>query len=84
MVPVVIMKVSYALITTRAHACSVIIADSPCLGLRGVVRVWQLPSGQLLWARTAHSGRIRSMAFDPDGDLLVTGGGEGTVRLWRV
>ncbi len=50
----------------------------------GVVRVWQLPSGRLLWERTAHSGRIRSIAFDTDGDLLVTGGGEGTARLWRI
>ncbi len=39
----------------------------------GVVRVWELPSGRMLWEREAHSGRVRSIAFDAGGDLLVTG-----------
>ena len=49
----------------------------------GRVRVWELPSGRLLWERRAHLGRIRSMAFDSSGELLLTGGGEGIARLWR-
>src|SRR5262249_30541657 len=49
----------------------------------GIVRVWDLPSGQLLWERQAHAGRVRSMAFSADGGLLLTGGGDGLARLWR-
>jgi WD40 repeat protein len=50
----------------------------------GVVRVWDLPSGRMLWERQAHAGRVRSMAFDDSGDLLLTGGGDGVARLWRL
>jgi WD40 repeat protein len=51
---------------------------------RGAIQVWELPSGQMLWQRPAHTGRIRSIAFDDSGDLLVTGGGDGTTQLWQV
>jgi WD40 repeat protein len=50
----------------------------------GITRVWELPSGRLLWERKTHVGRVRSMAFDASGDLLLTGGGDGSTRLWRL
>ncbi|MGC4851872.1 NB-ARC domain-containing protein [Micromonospora sp. DT4] len=50
----------------------------------GVVRVWDLQSGRIAWERKAHSGRIRSVAFDDAGDHLVTGGGEGIVCVWQI
>jgi WD40 repeat protein/transcriptional regulator with XRE-family HTH domain len=50
----------------------------------GIVRVWDLPSGEKIWERQAHTGRIRSMAFNDSGSLLITGGGEGVARLWRL
>ena len=49
----------------------------------GMVRVWDLPSGQKLWERQAHAGRVRSMAFDSGGSVLLTGGGDGMARVWR-
>src|SRR6266536_3871982 len=49
----------------------------------GITRVWDLPSGQKLWEHQAHAGRVRSMAFDSSGSLLLTGGGDGMARLWR-
>jgi WD40 repeat protein len=33
--------------------------------------------------RRAHDGRVRSIAFDASGDLLLTGG-DGLARLWRL
>lgn len=51
----------------------------------GTIRVWDASSTRLICeVQKAHPGRIRSIAFDETGELLVTGGGEGTVRLWRV
>jgi WD40 repeat protein/DNA-binding XRE family transcriptional regulator len=50
----------------------------------GLTRVWDLPSGEMLWEHRTHDGRVRSMAFDDSGTLLLTGGGEGVARLWRL
>jgi len=49
----------------------------------GIIRVWDLPSGEKQWECQAHEGRVRSMAFDASGSLLLTGGGDGRARLWR-
>ena len=35
-------------------------------------------------ALTGHTDRIHSMTFSPDGNTLVTGSYDGTVRLWDV
>src|SRR5260370_29773273 len=49
-----------------------------------IVRTWELPSGEKLWECHAHEGRIRSVAFDDSGGLLLTGGGDGLARLRRL
>jgi WD40 repeat protein len=50
----------------------------------GLVRLWSLPSGRPLWATQGHTGRIRAIGFDASGELLVTGGGDGLVRIWNA
>ncbi|MGH3853725.1 MAG: TIR domain-containing protein [Pseudonocardiaceae bacterium] len=48
-----------------------------------VVTLWELStSSELL--RTAHTRSARSVAFDGEGDMLATGGADGTVRLWAI
>ncbi|MGB3766014.1 MAG: NB-ARC domain-containing protein [Phormidesmis sp.] len=56
----------------------------------GVVHLWATEGpqtsadGQKLDQWTAHSGWVRSLAFVPGKDLLVTGGDDNKLTLWRL
>ncbi len=52
--------------------------DEPAL------RVWDVPSGQLLWQSSTHAGWFRSLRFSPDGTLLAAASTDGALRLWDV
>ena len=48
----------------------------------GTVRIWDARTGQQLQQLTGHAGRVRSVAFAPDGATLASSGGDGSVRIW--
>ena len=37
----------------------------------------------ILWAKGGHSQSINSVAYSPDGQLLVSGSSDRTIKLWR-
>lgn len=48
----------------------------------GVVRAWDLDSGELHYENAAHSQSITDISFSPDGRKLLTASRDGTARLW--
>jgi|GEM_PF-1458688 len=45
-------------------------------------RLWDIATGQLLRVYSGHTAAITSVAFVPDGQKVVTGSLDGTIRTW--
>lgn len=50
----------------------------------GVVRIYDLESGQFVTDCRAHSSAIMSLKFSPDGKQIVSTGIDGLVAIWNV
>src|SRR5438067_8387989 len=51
-------------------------------GLNGMLKLWDLTTGQELRTLRGHAGWVSSVAFAPDGRTAVSGGGDNTLKLW--
>ena len=50
----------------------------------GVVQIWDVATGALVERLRGHSGSVYSVAFTPDGNGLVSGSWDKTLKLWDV
>ena len=50
----------------------------------GVVRIYNLESGQFISDCRAHSSAIMAIEFSPDGKQLVSTGVDGLIAIWNV
>src|ERR1051326_3869578 len=50
----------------------------------GKIELWDVETGKAFGSIQAHSDRIRTLEFAPDGNTLVSGGSDHAVRLWDV
>jgi WD40 repeat protein len=70
------------------YLCSVAVSSDGrylAAGMRcGEVWLWQVPSLQRLWRRSAHVGTVTALAFSPDGRNIVSGSRDGSVRRWSL
>jgi WD40 repeat protein len=47
-------------------------------------RLWDIGTGQELRKFEGHSAAVRSVAFSPDGQVILTGSDDESVRLWET
>lgn len=52
-------------------------------GRDGTIRIWNAATGDELAILRGHEDYVYSLAVSPDGTWFATGGGDGTVRVWR-
>jgi WD40 repeat protein len=50
----------------------------------GVIRLWDVASGDLSQTFSGHAGEIRRLAFAPDGRTLASLGEDNILNLWHV
>ena len=49
----------------------------------GGIQLWDVREGVLLCTLQKHEGKVRSVAFSPDGTRILSGSEDGTVRIWE-
>lgn len=53
-------------------------------GEDSTVKLWDSHSGQLVHGFRGHTGLVSSLAFTSDGQLLLSGSRDGTVKMWSL
>ncbi len=48
------------------------------------IAIWKYPSMQKIATLKGHTSRILYLAEAPDGESIVTGSGDETLRFWKV
>jgi WD40 repeat protein len=50
----------------------------------GVLRWWEVYSGECVRVREAHQGTLQALKVSPDGSTLASCGDDGAITLWNL
>ena len=50
----------------------------------GTIKLWQIPTGNLIRTLTGHRDSVKYIDFSPDGKLLASCSSDGTIKLWQT
>ena len=48
------------------------------------INFWNVRTGELLHSLTGHNSLVNCLAFSPDGQSLISGSGDKTIKVWGV
>src|SRR4029450_12907375 len=51
---------------------------------KGILRLWNVETGQLKVSFKGHTDQVKSLVFSPDDKTLLSGSADRTARLWDV
>jgi len=51
-------------------------------GRDNLLRIWKIPTGELIRTLRGHASHVRSCEFSPDGELLLSAGRDQQIKLW--
>ena len=51
---------------------------------QNAIVVWKYPTMKKIATLKGHSSRVLYLAMSPDGETIVTGAGDETLRFWKI